>query len=71
MHEKETCQRGERWKSMEKPDSLDIQLVIRQFLGVFALLQDIGRSTPTQISQGSNTFDSYIKQIFLTWFGCL
>lgn len=67
MHEKEACQRGERQKSMmEKPDSSDIQLVIRQFLGVFPLVQDVGRSIPTQISQGSKTFESYIKQIFLS-----
>lgn len=51
---------------MEKPDSSDTQLVIRHFLGVFSLLQDVGRWIPTQISQGSKTFESHIKQIFLS-----
>lgn len=51
---------------MEKPDRSDTQLVIRQFLGVFSLLQDVGRSTPIQISQGSKAFESHIKQIFLS-----
>lgn len=65
MHEKEACQRGERRKSMmEKRDSSDIQLVIRQFLGLFHA--PVGRSTPTQISQGSKTFEGHKKQIFLS-----
>lgn len=67
MHEKEVCQRGERQKSMmEKPDSSDVPLVIRQFLGIFSLLQDERRSTPTQISQRSKTFERHIKQFFLS-----